>query len=164
MPENVLESSYLRARRASRVGAACMYALAVVLLAILVLTCLGTRPADAPAAPLVGLLVRNVAAIAATVLLAEFLRKFGSEGSPFGSGQSLRLALAGALLLVHTLFDALFAPTTYAVRLVDAPVPVSVGSWSGIDPMTISLAVFFVCLGMVVRYGRALKEDSDSIV
>ena len=30
--------------------------------------------------------------------------------------------------------------------------------------MVVSLAVFLFCLGMVVRYSKALKDDSDSIV
>lgn len=58
----------------------------------------------------------------------------------------------------------LFTPAlTWSIQLVDGPVPVNISTQPGIDPMMVSLAVFFACLALVIRYGNALKKDSDSI-
>lgn len=164
MPENVVES-YRHARRIARVGAVCLYAMTGLLTLIMVVVVIATlRGGPSQWLSVLGLVARNTAAIVATVLLAEFLRNFRNEGSPFGRRQSLRLSAAGALLFAHTISDSLFGTAAYDVALVDGPVPISVGSWSGLDPMVVSLAVFLFCLGMVVRYSKALKDDSDSIV
>ena len=107
--------------------------------------------------------IKQVTSLVATISLAEFLRSFGKDGRPFGRGQSVRLAVAGSLIVLSTLLDLFTPALTWSIRLVDGSAPVNISTQPGIDPMMVSLAVFFACLAIVVRYGNALKEDSDSI-
>lgn len=164
MPENVAYS-YRHARRASLVGAACMYVMACLLAVITLGTCHALVWTPVPQGPhIVEVLLRDLPAVVATVLLAEFLRRFAQEGSPLGRAQSIRLTFAAALLLVYLIVDSLLESAAYAVELVGGPVAVGAVSQNGFDPVKLSLVVFLACLAVVIRYGNALKEDSDSIV
>ena len=98
-----------------------------------------------------------------TVCLAEFLRNFRQEASPFGRGQATRVALAGLLLLSYALLDLFGPATSYRLDLMGEAMPVAITSQPGINPMMLSLSGFFLCLALVVRYGDALKEDLDGI-
>ena len=163
MPEELLRE-FRRVARATKIGSACMYAIAVLLTVMMLVSCL-VRPQTTPLAFLEvakGLL-RQCSAIVATVLLAEFLRSFGRARSPFGRTQSLRLVSAGALILLSTALDLFRGPQSYRLELVEEGLALSATSQQGINPVLISLVVFLFCLALVVRYGDALKEDSDSI-
>lgn len=138
--------------------------MAVLLGALAALSCLALpRTPDPPGAHLGVGVIKQVTSLVATISLAEFLRSFGKDGRPFGRGQSVRLTVAGSLIVLSTLLDLFTPALTWSIQLVDGPVPVNISTQPGIDPMMVSLAVFFACLALVVRYGNALKEDSDSI-
>ena len=96
-------------------------------------------------------------------LLAEFLRKFGKSASPFGNSQSLRLVGAGVLLLTYSTMRA-FTPAIGDISIVDGTIPVSLSDAPGIGILDVTMIVFLICLAMVVRYGGALKKDSDSFI
>lgn len=61
---------------------------------------------------------------------------------------------------LRALFDAMM-PMTGAPASVDA---VPLVMHIDLDLKIIAVVIFLVCLAMVVRYGDALKEDSDSFV
>ncbi|MCR8908077.1 MULTISPECIES: hypothetical protein [Atopobiaceae] len=91
-------------------------------------------------------------------LLAEFLRHFCRDDSPFGGAQSTRLVMTSVLLLGHLLLELVVAGTAPAGALESLALDVD------LDLKGAVLMVFLVCLAMVVRYGNALKEDSDAFV
>lgn len=163
MPEEI-QGRYRRARSLCRVGYVSLYVMAGVLVAMMAVSLLAlTRSARPSQTCLLVGIVRQGMSIVATALLAEFLRDFGAGRAPFEQRQSVRLALAGLLIVLKTSLD-IFGPTLAGgIALSDGPVTVCVSSQPGVDPMMVGLAVFFACLALVVRYGNALKEDSDSI-
>ena len=70
--------------------------------------------------------------------------------------------MAGALLLLQQVLSGMYAPLD--PMLVSAePVPLLVTDAPGVEVDDITMVVFLLCLALVVRYGGALKEDSDSI-
>lgn len=160
MPER-LDRDYRFARRASRVGAAALYGIAALSLMIGLGFFLLCAPPDSGCAGyrLIGLAVAGVFTIS-VVLLAEFLRHFGQDSSPFGERQFLRLVSAALLMGVRAVFDAL-APVS---RIASPSGTIPVVTHIDLDLKIISVVIFLVCLAMVVRYGDALKEDSDSFV
>lgn len=160
MPER-LDRDYRFARRASRVGAAALYGIAALSLLVGLVFCLLCSPpnGDGPGYGLVGLAATGVFAVS-VVLLAEFLRHFGQDPSPFGERQFLRLVSAALLMGLRTVLDAM-AP---AARVAPPSGSVPVVTHIDLDLKIISVVIFLVCLAMVVRYGDALKEDSDSFV
>lgn len=159
MPEEVIRRLH-RAQSASRIGAACMYFMAAALGTITVMSCYAfVRQGDVPVTPLARLMLSTVT----TVCLAEFLRNFRQGASPFGRGQAARVALAGLLLLSNTLLDLFGPAASYQLDVVGGTLPIVATSQPGTNPMMLSLAGFFLCLALVVRYGDALKEDLDGI-
>lgn len=159
-----IQREYRHAKTVSQFGCTCLYLMAALLGALAALTCLALpQTPDPPGAHLGVGVIKQVTSLVATISLAEFLRSFGKDGRPFGRGQSVRLAVAGSLIVLSTLLDLFTPALTWSIRLVDGSAPVNISTQPGIDPMMVSLAVFFACLALVVRYGNALKEDSDSI-
>ena len=159
MPEEVTRR-LRHAQSASRIGAVCMYAMAAALCIISVASCCAFAGQGViPPAPL----ARPALSTVTTVCLAEFLRNFRQEASPFGRGQATRVALAGLLLLSYALLDLFGPATSYRLDFMGEAMPVAITSQPGINPMMLSLSGFFLCLALVVRYGDALKEDLDGI-
>lgn len=165
MPEAV-EQEYRRAQRASKIGAGCMYALAALTLIPLILFCAtGATSIDffgGDARAFITILIGLLATSGSVSLLGSFLQHFGHCPSPFGKKQSLRILLSGVLLGLRTITDSLCdIPSRHFVISSDATLFIS--SQLGPDLKVIVMIVFLICLAMVVRYGDALKEDSDSI-
>ena len=163
MPERI-KREYRLARIFSTVGAVFLYLLFIYCLIALVLLA-AVLALHHPTTPTRSLfpalaLMSHVSTAGAVLFMAEFLRRFRKAGSPFSSRQSLRLSGAAALLVVRTLIDQLvptFDPIATSAGAVIVP-------QSGLDLKVIVMIVFLICLAMVVRYGDALKEDSDAFV
>lgn len=154
MPEEVRDR-YLAARRSARMATVAMSIIGALQLAILVAYLLaipeqGIEPVDwlQPLSVL--------STFGSTVLLASFFWCFGRDRSPFGRRQSFRLAGAGALFLMRMTLDALIPPAVAngTPGLTEHP---------EVNLQIVTIIVFLGCLAMVMRYGEALKEDSDSI-
>lgn len=154
MPEEVRDR-YLAAQRSARmatiamsiVGALQLFIFTVYLLAL-------PEPVKEPIEWLRPLAVLST--LGSTVLLASFFWCFGRDRSPFGRRQSFRLAGAGALFLMRMTLDALIpsAVANGTPGLTEHP---------EVNLQIVTIIVFLGCLAMVMRYGEALKEDSDSI-
>lgn len=154
-----LDHDYLLARRASRLGAAALYGIAGLSLVIGLEFCRRFLPAGgAGGNPLVRLACAGAFAIP-VVPLAEFLRHFERDRSPFGDRQFSRLVTAALLMGVRAVLGAM-APVSRNAASELAGVLTQADLYLKI----ISVVIFLVCLAMVVRYGDALKEDSDSIL
>lgn len=97
----------------------------------------------------------------ATVLLARFLQLFCRSRSPFCARQSHRLLIAAGLFCLHSFLDSIVPPFD---SMPVASAGITLVPQSGLDLKVIVMVVFLVCLAMVVRYGDALKEDSDAFV
>lgn len=162
-----LTEDYRLARKASRIGAGVMYLLCAVLLVPLALYLYAWLFADLADRPPLAWWAQAVAScllvVAAALLLGEFLRHFSDASSPFGGRQPARLVAASALLALKALLDATM-PEFGPVDLALGPVQVSLAPHAGVDLKVIVMVVFLVCLAMVIRYGDALKRDSDSIL
>lgn len=165
MPEE-LEKSYRRARNVSLAGAGVMYLL--MLLAILnflvqlYAIAQGNALDSLPLEQTSALLACAFVPIPLELLLAEFLRNFGNGRSPFGGVQSARLAGAGLLALLYSVLEA-FVPAIAGTSVVTGAVPVVISSGPGIRFGDLTMVVFLLCLAIVIKYGNALKDDSDSI-
>lgn len=163
--KNYLDSEQRLAQRRSFVGAVILYvvaALSALPVALLLLSLsrgrgLGTVAELAVAALLV---LSQTASSAAIALLGDFLRHFSRDADPFGRAQPARLVATAGLLLLHTLTDAAAAALPATARSVAGPL----ASALELDLKPLVLTVFLACLAMVVRYGNALKEDSDGFV
>ena len=160
-----LEQEKVRAQRACKVGAICMYAVAAISLlmdmlylytltqtATLGFLTTGQRIATA---------IDGVTSTIWMILLAEFLRNF-RKGSPFGKPQSLRLLVAGLALAVQTMANILSPSAQFQENVQELGMTVT--SQSDIDLKVIAMIVFLIALSLVIRYGDALKQDSDSIL
>lgn len=163
--QDKLQKELVRAQRACSVACICMY----VLVALFSLIALGyffvitqTDSLDfLTRGQTFALLVDVTSGLLWVILMAEFLRHF-AKGNPFGRTQSLRLLLAGLALAVRTFFDALFPGAQF-----DTSVPelgTAVTSQADIDLKVVAMIVFLIALSLIVRYGDALKQDSDSIL
>lgn len=161
---NSLEREYRRARKASLVGAVVMYAIAVLSLGTLILYLgglLGAGVGDAQSASWWALSITVIFLfLAANLLLGRFFWCFGRDQAPFGRGQSLKLCVAGSLFAVKLVLESL-VPASGPIEAVTegmafVPRP-------GFDLETLTIVAFLLCLALVVRYGDALKRDSDSI-
>lgn len=160
-----LEQEKVRAQRACKFGAICMYCIAAISLlmdalylytltqtATLGFLTMGQRIATA---------IDGATSTIWMILLAEFLRNF-RKGSPFGKSQSLRLLVAGLALAVQTATNILFPSGAFQENVRELGVTVT--SQSDIDLKVIAMIVFLIALSLVIRYGDALKQDSDSIL
>ena len=159
MPKE-LEKSYLRAKRVSTVGAVAMFAIVVLQLFVLSIHLFAFASTKSASYPWAINFLLLIATTVATALLGRFLFRFSRDESPFNFKQFLRLVLAAGLFAVKMALDA--------SRPAYAPLEVMEGTISltpqpGLDLQSLTLVVFLACLAIVVRYGNALKEDSDSI-
>ncbi len=154
MPEEV-RGSYIAAQRSAQIATFVM-AIIVALQALIFITYLITLAEAARSLANVLRLFAMLVTIGATVLLASFFWCFGRDRSPFGRRQSFRLAGAGALFLMRMTLDALIpsAVANGTPGLTEHP---------EVNLQIVTIIVFLGCLAMVMRYGEALKEDSDSI-
>lgn len=154
MPEEV-RGSYIAAQRSAQIATFVM-AIIVALQALIFITYLITLAEAARSLANVLRLFAMLVTIGATVLLANFFWCFGRDRSPFGRRQSFRLAGAGALFLMRMTLDALIpsAVANGTPGLTEHP---------EVNLQIVTIIVFLGCLAMVMRYGEALKEDSDSI-
>lgn len=159
--------TYRKAKRASIVGAFCMYfagLLSAFCFALFLLASLeaekmnGAVPANSITA-----LIATLLSTVSILLLGEFLRHFNRDSSPFGAKQSLRLLLAGLLLAIRHTLDLLYPFPPLVMSVSDSSSMLYVTSQPGPDLKVVVMVVFLICLAMVIRYGNALKEDSDSI-
>ena len=106
MPEE-LTSNYRSARRWSRVGSVALYAVSALVVALVLARTVGGVSAHGPraAAALVPEAVSELPLVAATVLLAEFLRHVGGTGAPFGRAQRVRLLAASLAIAAKSVLD-----------------------------------------------------------
>ena len=165
---NNLNSELRLARRITAVGSGVLHALAALSLLGEALHCAIVLRAELPGTwgdPLfeVLLVISQLAAIGAIVLAARFLRHFCVDPSPFSAAQSARLAVMATIVMGRTVLDVVLSRAFYPVG--HAPLPLlCLAVETQVVLKVLALAVFIGCLAMVVRYGNALKEDSDSIV
>ena len=66
------------------------------------------------------------------------------------------------ILLLHEALVGMYDPVG-AVSVPSSLASVQVTDAPGIEVSDVTMVVFLFCLALVVRYGGALKEDSDSI-
>ena len=57
-----------------------------------------------------------------------------------------------------------FTPDEVRRAMAAGFIPVSLSDAPGIGILDVTMIVFLICLAMVVRYGGALKKDSDSFI
>lgn len=163
-----LEKTYRTARIASTLGSLLMYLLLLLAVCNFIVHLYAVTQTDALSAltweSRTLLLASAFVPVPLEWLLAEFLRKFGRGHDPFGTAQSLRLVAAGILVLLYSVLNSAL-PSLDNIQVVGGSVPVSIDNGaSSLGLLDITMAVFLVCLAMVIRYGSALKEDSDSII
>lgn len=164
MPEEI-EQAYRKARRASYFGSLCMYVLATIsllsyLFFLFAITSIETFDLI-PSGNQIASLITTLLTTTAIVLLGEFLRHFWRDCSPFGQTQSIRLFASGLLLGTRMVIDLLFPEPLYELSVVNDAIAIT--TQPGPDLKVVVMVVFLICLAMVIRYGNALKEDSDSI-
>ena len=163
-----LLDAHRTANRGATVGGTILYVVTALTIACELLRglmLLGSRPPGTWGDPVFNALLATsqVIAIVATALLGRFLRHFATDAAPFCTAQSSRLAVVTALIAGRVLLNA-------ALRCAYGTAgPVAVPALSGLLGAQaalglVALGTFLACLSMVVRYGDALKKDSDSIV
>lgn len=166
MPEDV-EQTYLKAKKASVAGSLCMYFLAVIsALGCIAFIVSATNQELLGSAPYDYKLVVALCTLSTTIaitLLGEFLRHFVSDPSPFGKRQSLRLLISGLLFAIRLILDGCFPGKLYSLSFFANSDAIAITTQPGPDLKVVVMVVFLICLAMVIRYGNALKEDSDSI-
>ena len=166
MPESLIRE-YRCAKRASLVGATCMYIFSCASLFItitFIVTFLSDGCTDENSLPYrIFVIASLLFTTFSTTLLGSFFRHFCKDPSPFGRHQSLRLLMAGLLFALRTALDAFTASPAYKTSVSDSSTHVFVVAGPGPDLKVVVMVVFLICLAMVIRYGNALKEDSDSI-
>lgn len=166
MPE-ALKKAYRAARTASALGSTLMYALFLLAVLNFIVHLYAITQTEAlhalPGGSQLLLLATVFVPIPLEWLLAEFLRKFGHRRNPFGPAQSLRLTAAGVFTLLYAILEGI-APSLSYVSVAKGAVPIGIDGTPSLGLLDVTMAVFLVCLAMVIRYGSALKEDSDSII
>ena len=96
-----------------------------------------------------------------SAMLAEFLRHFQQRQSFWGA--TIRKAiLCLEQLALRSVFDVLNPIGLYEANV--AGLGAAVTSQADIDLKVIAMIVFLFSLSAVIRYGNALKQDSDSIL
>ena len=166
MPESLIRE-YRRAKLASLAGAICMYlfsCISLLITAAFVIAIFTNVQLDAGNLTYCICVVAGLfSATLSTVLLGSFFRHFSKDPSPFGKHQSCRLLAASLLLMLRTLLDTFAKSPEYMIPLRAVDPDIFVASGPGPDLKVVVMVVFLICLAMVIRYGNALKEDSDSI-
>lgn len=167
MNKDLLDAHQIASRGAA-VGSVILYAivtLAVICELLHGLMLLGSKLPGTWGDPVFNALLATsqIAAAVTMALLGRFLRHFATDAAPFCTAQSSRLAAVTALIAGRVLLNA-------ALRCAYGTTgPVAVPALSGLLEVQAALGLvafgtFLACLSMVVRYGDALKKDSDSIV
>lgn len=166
MPED-LKTTYRLARIASFLGSVLMYVLLLLVIinfAVYFYAVMWTEALCAISQESRLLLLATVfVPLPLEWLLAEFLRNFGCGHNPFGTVQSLRLVAAGMLAMLYATLNSI-APQMSGITVIGGSVPIGIDSGPSLGLLDITITVFFICLAMVIRYGYALKEDSDSFI
>ena len=166
MPEK-LTREYKQARTIARFGAALLYLAGAVSLVIAALHFAELLSSGQPSE--LYLTQRHLSFLSAIIMagsittLAEFLRHFSKGNFPFGRSQSLRLLIASALFVLRCLLDAL-TPTTNLSIGTNSITLMTPDPQFTVDLKVVVMIVFLACLAMVIRYGDALKEDSDAFI
>lgn len=159
-----LARTYRRAKLAATIGSVSMFVLFgafLLILAVFLFAFLKTGSFDD-----MGLswkllsLACMVARTLSVLLLAEFLRHFSAGKSPFGRRQSARLLVSGALLALDAVLGYLAYAAPVTRQVSDA---VAATTHGGPSLTVVVMIVFILSLAAVIRYGDALKRDSDSI-
>lgn len=167
MPERLVRD-YRIAQRMSRAGAIALYAIAALCLVVGIVFIVSVAQQNVSITTVifqVGLaLFTSALLIAAVTLLAEFLRHFGTDRSPFGKTQSRRLLGSAVLFSIRVLLDSFIFPVGFLPELGGSLSIPPTTTQINLDLKVVAVVVFLVCLAMVVRYGDALKEDSDAFV
>lgn len=91
-----------------------------------------------------------------------FLWHFSRDAEPFDSHQSFRLLFVGILFVMKTILSGLIKPYD-PIEVFAGPPPIGL-TYSGVRIGPFSMAVFVICVALVLRYGNALKQDSDSFL
>lgn len=159
-----LKREYERTRRVSVVGALVMYLVAVasaliLLLYLYAIVATGTTGGLGAAWPIAAL-VSLSAFVLSNLLLGRFLWCFGKGAEPFGERQARRLYGAAILLALKLAGTAAF-PSFDSVEVISGSL--SLASQPQLDLQAVTLIALLLCMAMAMRYGNALKEDSDSI-
>ena len=163
-----IEREYHRARCVVHVSTIVMYAVALLELVILVLFLCAFLEAGVSEqmslACWLGHFAYSIVSIMMAFCLVGFLRHFYRDPLPFGARQSQRLIVAGFLLIVTIVLGGLL-PNIGEIPVSNNVSPIFVSTErGGIELNAVIHAVFLFCLAYLVRYGNALKEDSDSIL
>ncbi len=162
MPER-LAAEYAKARQASRLGSILLYLIGFICASVFVLYLSALYLSEIPLVWWLIPLGSLVSFLASDLFLAEFLRHFGRGSMPFGKGQYKRLLFSALFLAFRLCLDGL-SPIFLNTVSLESVHQFSFVPQDGVDPKLILMVVFLVCLAMVVRYGDALKEDSDAFV
>lgn len=162
-----LEKAHRRARTSSLVAALLMFVIAALCAAILALYLYAQSRVGSYEYLQHGWIENKIASLTmpvlASLLFGSFFLQIRRSDKPFGSLQSLRLGIAGALLGVKYALDC--------IRPGIPPIPVPhingtlyIEQQGSADPTILVLIAFTIALAIVLRYANALQEDSDSIL
>ena len=162
-----LEKAHKRARTSSLVAALLMFAIAALCAALLALYLYAQSRVGSCEYLQHGWIENKLAALTlpvlASVLFGSFFLHIHRSEKPFGSSQSLKLGIAGALLGIKVALDC--------IRPGIPPIPVPhingilyIEQRGTADPTVLVLITFTIALAIVLRYVNALQEDSDSIL
>ena len=97
-----------------------------------------------------------------TLAMQVFLWHFSRDAEPFDDRQSRRLLFTGVLFVIKTILSGYIRPFDN-ILVSEGPLPIEL-AYTGVRIGPLSMAVFVICIALVLRYGNALKEDSDSFV
>lgn len=165
MPDKII-AEYKKARSISKLGSRIMYVLATTctLIAVISYGAIFESGAAGISNWQIVSLLGSLTTIVSISQVASFLSHFSKGINPFSKTQSNRLILAGAAILLRLAFDSISQVPSFSIEVGGANSFVQVTSQPGPDLKVVVMVVFLVCLAMVVRYGDALKEDSDAFV
>lgn len=109
-------------------------------------------------------LMAKIAKAVLTILMALIIVSFAwasvRKQTIFMRGQSVKLALAGAVTLIDFFISALaprYSPPAGVLFKMDPSVPI-------VDYQALSFAIVLFALAAVFEYARLLQEDSDDIL
>ena len=165
MPDKII-AEYKKAQSISKFGSRIMYVLAMMCMLITVISygaIFGSGATGISDWQIISLF-GSLATIVSISQVASFLSHFSKGINPFSKTQSNRLILAGVAILLRLAFDSISQVPSFIIEVEGAHSFVQVTSQPGPDLKVVVMVVFLVCLAMVVRYGDALKEDSDAFV
>lgn len=172
--ETEVAKTYKQARYACIVGSVLMTALALIGIAILVVYLVGFRQLYSRIGVYEwGWWESRLASLAlmplSAIPLCSFFAHFSRGREPFGAAQSNRLLISALALLIKFFLDCTRDSTQpFPFTVLDGSshkfYEIVLEPEKAIDPTIVMLIVFIACLALVVRYGAALKEDSDAFI